>query len=81
MKPSSEASQALEYPEALVEMQNFGPTLDFSEFLCGRPENLHFLNKDDHHVILTLPGSSKTSTEQFSNLSMKLWIRRTGVQT
>ena len=35
-------------------MQIFGPTPDCSEFPCGRPENLHFLNKSDHHVILML---------------------------
>lgn len=45
-KLSSGASQAAEYPEALVEMQIFGPTPDCSEFPCGGPENLHFFKQE-----------------------------------
>lgn len=35
-------SQAPEYPEALVEMQIFGPTPDLLRISLGKPENLHF---------------------------------------
>lgn len=66
-KLNSEASQAPEYPEALVKVQ-------CSEFPCGRPENLHFfLTSRD-----CFPHKSpKTTTEQFSNLSVQLWSSRT----